>query len=124
MTGGGEDSLLDPVALARAEAALSNLTADYPRWLDSDLTRARESLDEPADFQRFYSIVHDIKGQAGTFGYPLVTSLAQRLCRHIQDGTADKNRLEQGLNLIRQAMDQGLADETSDDARRLLSSLD
>ena len=38
---------------------------------------------------RMFAIAHDIKGQAGTFGYPLLSDLAARLCRLLQTDGAE-----------------------------------
>lgn len=124
MSEGDEDSYLDPAALARAEAALGNLAADYPRWLEADLDRAAHCLTPPADVERIYTILHDIKGQAGTFGHPLVSVLAQRLCLGVKQGRADPAWLELGITLIRQAMAGGITEPDHDDAKALLSRLD
>jgi len=124
MNDGDEDSFLDSAALARAEAALGNLAADYPRWLDADLTRAQKCLSPPADAAGFYAILHDIKGQAGTFGYPLVSAIAQRLCQDIQSGNAQTSRLERGVTLIRQAVADGVTNDTGEVGRQMLASLD
>ncbi|MGE4279122.1 MAG: Hpt domain-containing protein [Magnetospirillum sp.] len=124
MSDGGADPLLDPAALALAEAALGNLAADYPRWLETDLDRALACLQAPADPKRCYAILHDIKGQAGTFGYPLVSAIAQLLCRSIQAGQDDPDVLRQGLNALRQALAQGPSDDITPDGQALLASLD
>lgn len=124
MTDGDDEPFLDPAALARAEAALDNLAADYLRWLDADLNRAQDCLAAPGDDQRLFAILHDIKGQAATFGYPLVSAIAHRLCRDIQGGKGASRRLEHGLALIRQAMAEGEADDSGEAGRRMLATLD
>ncbi|MBI2241599.1 MAG: Hpt domain-containing protein [Magnetospirillum gryphiswaldense] len=120
MIEGDEDSFLDPVALARAEAALHNLAAEYPHRLEVDLTRADACLAAPADIDRLYTILHDIKGQAGTFGYPLVGAIAQRLCLGIKEGRTDQAWLELGVTLIRNAA----ASPNHDAPHALLTRLD
>lgn len=124
MNDGGADPLLDPAALALAEAALGNLAADYPRWLEADLQRALASLEHPAEPQKCYAILHDIKGQAGTFGYPLVSAVAQLLCRAMQTGQNDPPVLRQGLTVLRHALDLGPSDGITPDGQALLTSLD
>lgn len=86
------DGDLDPDALARAEAALARLAENYLSWAEADCASLRACLAEieahPADaadgLWRLFRIAHDMKGQAGTFGYPLVTEVAHRLCRSIE----------------------------------------
>lgn len=91
MAGGGDDDLpgLDAASLARAEAALAGLSEDYLRWAEADATALAACLadlaaapDRSAEcMARLFRVAHDMKGQAGTFGYPLVTTVAARLCR-------------------------------------------
>ncbi len=75
---------LDPQALAKAEAALAALAQDYLRWAARDVDAMREALagsaDDPHAWQALFAVAHNIKGQAGTFGYPLITALGSRLC--------------------------------------------
>jgi chemotaxis protein histidine kinase CheA len=83
----GSELEYDEQMVARAEAAVAKLAEEYDTWLQNDLVeivrlrdevkgdpdRARSHLDEMA------RRVHDVKGQAGTFGYTLVTTLADSL---------------------------------------------
>ena len=73
----------------RAQDAVAELSADYQNWALADLAKAEQALAEargdlaaaqPA-LQRLYGIAHDMKGQGGSFGFPLVTHVAQSLCR-------------------------------------------
>jgi hypothetical protein len=93
MAGDGDLPELSPEALARAEAALAALSGRYLEWATEDALRLRACLDEAlaprADLAsllpRLFTISHDMKGQAATFGYPLVSELGDRLCRLIED---------------------------------------
>lgn len=88
----GSDDLPDPDALARAEAALSRLSDDYLSWAEADCAMLRTCVTEihahPSEatdgLWRMFRVAHDMKGQAATFGYPLVTEIALRLCRRIE----------------------------------------
>lgn len=73
----------------RAQDAVAELSADYQNWALADLVKAEQALAEargnpvaaqPA-LQRLYGVAHDMKGQGGSFGFPLVTHVAQSLCR-------------------------------------------
>ena len=82
-----EDVKISPDALARAEAALAEMAEDYPDWvrgLIGDLSASyQKCLDQPegrsAWFAEIRDIARDMKGQGGTFGYPLITSFADSL---------------------------------------------
>lgn len=88
-TGGlsGEEAEISPEALAAAEQALSEMAEDYPDWVSTiidklaeqhQLCLADEGNRKPA-FQEIRAIAHDMKGQGGTFGYPLITTFADSL---------------------------------------------
>jgi HPt (histidine-containing phosphotransfer) domain-containing protein len=82
---------IDPEAIARAEAALEELSKNFDNWMEKEvlrLTQARDTavklgLDEMirADL---YSAAHDIKGEAATFGYPLAARVADSLTKLLE----------------------------------------
>jgi hypothetical protein len=75
-------------ALARAEAAVANLSQDYATWALADVAKARAALaaatDDPAGqaphVEALFRVGHDLKGQGTSFGFPLVTKIGQSLC--------------------------------------------
>lgn len=49
-----------------------------------ETAKTKSSAEQGAFLKEFlYPIAHDLKGQGTTFGYPLLTSLAARVCAHI-----------------------------------------
>jgi hypothetical protein len=77
---------VDPAALERAEAALKQLAEHYPAVLAESAKAAqaawsawRGALADEALKQSLAVIAHDIRGQAGSFGYPLATEVARSL---------------------------------------------
>jgi HPt (histidine-containing phosphotransfer) domain-containing protein len=103
----GEKVEFDPVA--RAEAALAELAADFSVWMESECARldaARHAIRASgltqAGKEVLFRAAHDIKGQAATFGYPLVAPVADSLCRLIEH-TPEVPRLP--LRLIDQHVD-------------------
>jgi len=102
---GVDDS--DPVA--RAEAALKELAGEFPAWMHSECERleaARLDLQQQPATQKtmdeLFRAVHDIKGEAATFGYPAVVAAAESLCRLIEH-TPDVTRIP--LALVDQHVD-------------------
>jgi chemotaxis protein histidine kinase CheA len=79
--------------LARAQAAVDDLARGYTTWARADVDRARKALDaamaEPAQRARhveeLFRVAHDLKGQGSSFGYPLVTRIADTLCKLTRD---------------------------------------
>lgn len=97
----------DPVA--RAEAALAELADDFAKWMDQECARldtARHALRangiNQATRDALFLAAHDIKGQAETFGFPLVMPVADSLCRLIEH-TPDMRRIP--LSLVDQHVD-------------------
>lgn len=79
----------DPVA--RAEAALAELSGEFGTWMDSECERletARREVKGSGFTQQshdaLFRAAHDIKGEAGTFGFPAVASIADSLCRLLE----------------------------------------
>jgi len=91
----------DPVA--RAEAALAGLAGEFPGWMHDEceqLDRARRvalaaGMAAPQCAMLFRA-AHDIKGQAATFGFPLVCAVAESLCVLIEE-TRDPRRIPAAL---------------------------
>lgn len=77
-------------ALARAQAAVAELGDQYLSWVSADLARLEDCLNgiddppAPAQLRAAFEVAHVIKGQGGTFGYPLVTGIANLLCRYLE----------------------------------------
>ena len=80
-------------ALRAAEEAVNELAASFTTWLAEDLGRASEALGRAktapganaAEIEEVFGICHNIKGQAGSFGYDLMTRIAGMLCDYIRD---------------------------------------
>lgn len=78
---------IDPKAMAEAEAALAKMSEDYPDWVSGLLMKMQEQhgrcVDTPENrkdlFEVINHIAHDMKGQGGTFGYPLITTFSDSL---------------------------------------------
>jgi HPt (histidine-containing phosphotransfer) domain-containing protein len=97
----------DPVA--RAEAALAQLSSEFSSWMDDEcelLDRARRNVRQNGmtaqPREALYRSAHDIKGQAATLGFPLVAAVAESLCRLIEE-THDPARIP--LDLVDQHVD-------------------
>jgi HPt (histidine-containing phosphotransfer) domain-containing protein len=101
------DVIDDPVA--RAEAALIELSSEFSGWMESECDRleaARQDVKRDGFTQKthdeLFRAAHDIKGEASTFGYPAVAGIANSLCRLIEH-TPDMERIP--LPLLDQHVD-------------------
>jgi len=65
-------------AIARADAMLESIFADYPNHLKATLSEMAE-MAAAENWQTLRVAVHDLKGQAGTCGWPLIGLVARSL---------------------------------------------
>lgn len=93
--GAGRLGALDPAAIAKAEAALKNLSGNFAQWLQDEIAKleaARQAIRNegltPQTTEGLYLRAHDLKGLGTTYGYPLITRIAASLCVLTDD--ADK----------------------------------
>jgi Hpt domain len=72
--------------IAKAEDALSILKQEFGGWMEREVERLEGALTAflaaPAtERANFFRAIHDMRGQAGTFGFPLAGRIADNLCR-------------------------------------------
>jgi chemotaxis protein histidine kinase CheA len=87
-----EGPKVDAEALLRAEQAIARLSGDYLELVEHDLDRLQAAFDafrrEPAEWRRnaeaVFQVAHDIKGQGGSFDFPLMTIIGDSLCRLLE----------------------------------------
>ena len=80
-------SLPDEDPVARAEAAMDTLSSEFADWMVKECDRLdaaragirQHGFNKAAIAELFHS-VHDLKGDAAAFGYPLTTPVASSLC--------------------------------------------
>jgi chemotaxis protein histidine kinase CheA len=79
----------DPVA--RAEAALSQLSSEFSSWMLAECERieaARQAIRllgmTQHTHEALFRAAHDVKGESATFGYPEVVGVADSLCRLLE----------------------------------------
>jgi HPt (histidine-containing phosphotransfer) domain-containing protein len=122
----------DPIA--RAEEALGNLASEFSGWMDQEceqLDEARQKVKAEGFMQAtrdsLFRAAHDIKGEAATFGFPLVAPPAESLCRLIEH-TPDTARIplelvDQHVDTIRAIVREGARSDIEDVARALTRRL-
>ncbi len=96
--GAGEFSL---EALKAAEAEFAKMAEDYPDWVQGHIRNLYDhhgrSVDTPEQrhqhFKALNEIAHDLKGQGGTFGYPLISYFGASLfdCTRPREGHLDEH---------------------------------
>lgn len=81
---------IDPEILARAEQAVAALSESFVAAAREDLATMRGLVDtlaagpDPGSVDALYGRAHDMAGQGGSFGFPLLSRLGRSLCDLIQ----------------------------------------
>ncbi len=79
--------------MSKAQTSIDTVGEDYEDWARKDLARLQlaaqvarsDTADRGRHLQAIFRISHDMKGQGGSFGYPLVTDITRILCRFIDN---------------------------------------
>jgi hypothetical protein len=85
---GGKLGPVNAAAIARAEAAMESLSANFDTWICDELDKLEaarkavlaDGLSSDAG-QHLFNAAHDLKGLGLTYGYPFVSGMADSLCK-------------------------------------------
>ena len=84
---GPKSGLFNADALAKAEAALKELSSNFAQWMNDEIAKldaARAKITElgfnQATADQLYVHAHDLKGLGATYEFPLITRVAASLC--------------------------------------------
>ena len=90
---GPRDKEAEVQALARAEAALATLSANFDAWMEDDLSKLYTARDamllhgvDDVTIDQLFTPALDLKGLGATYDFPLVSRLAASLCKLLGDG--------------------------------------
>ncbi len=120
--------------LARAEAALAQLSSEFGDWMIAECDRldaarraVRESGFTKGSFEELFHAAHDLKGDAATFGFPLAAGAAESLCR-ILEHSPDPDRIpialvDQHVDAIRAIVREYARQDIADVATALTDRL-
>ncbi len=132
----GGPGAVDEETLEKAETVITQETDNYIELAKADLKKIQVGLakikDSPDDPQPGMEMVffsaHNIKGQAGSFGFELLTMIAERLCRiieYLDEVTVKEVQVMELCVLAMQlAISQGLTGEGGEEGAALVEGLD
>jgi hypothetical protein len=122
--------------LARAQAAVADLARNYGPNTLADLDGCAELLktaravpeQRAAAIKDLYNIAHNIKGQGGAFGYPLVTRIGDSLCTLVRQerefSDADLGVVQAHLDALRLILTKDIKGEGGEVGARLAARLE
>jgi chemotaxis protein histidine kinase CheA len=94
---------IDMAAVKRAEAAMETMKSEFGDWLAEDVSRLGSCRDQlakaPTSATRadLFRVAHDLKGQAETYEYPMISRIAASLTKLLEETKASR---ETPLGLI------------------------
>ena len=117
----------------KAMAVLNDLAQDYLLWVQDDLKKLSDTYNKALNAgsveranligQDLFRIAHDMKGQGSTFGYNLITDIANHLCRYIEQfDTFDDyqmNTIEIHINALKEIIEKQLIEDGGERGKEL-----
>lgn len=75
-------------AIGKALQLADDLIDSYQGWAVDDLQKLWQAFGDgkrtPADVRALFNIAHEIRGQGGTFKFPLISLVADSLCKFLE----------------------------------------
>ena len=128
---------VDAAMLEKAEALIANLQGDFVVWVQEDLKRLQQHFDtakaQPVEerahaMKEVFGVLHDMKGQGGSFGFPLVTTIANQLCRFMETrtsfGQAEMDAISLCINSIRLIVAERMSGDGGMKGEKLLKGIE
>jgi CheY-like chemotaxis protein len=126
----------DPeMLIAQIEAGIAGLKKQYLSWAEADLQAlysaldaARQHLDQAGDHVKAMGeTAHSMRGQGGTFGYPLITQIGNSLCelteKATEFGAAELEALELHVRAIHTVIEGRIEGDGGEAERTMLAGL-
>jgi len=85
------DGGFDPTAVTRAQRAVQAMAGGYVGQAEAHVAALRQAMNlalvdadlKAAGVRQIYDKTHQLRGEGGTFGFPLITSIGALLCGYI-----------------------------------------
>lgn len=122
-------------AIQAAEAEFQKMSEDYPDWVQSLIDELMESYRRCIDTSELrheklaviHDIAHDMKGQGGTFGYPLITDFGESLykCTYKSEQCSDNlvGLIKAHIDGMKAVIGGRISGDGGDTGKELLESL-
>lgn len=126
---------IDADTIRRAEEAVGKLADQYRDWVRGDLLKLRDCIAKAADggdardaaYTEVRHIAHDLRGQGATFGYPLITRIAQSISQTLKEQAANTDTdasLAAHFDAIGQVIEQNVTVANDPKAGGIIATLE
>ncbi len=132
---GGKAPALPPDILEQAEAGLERAALDFTEWATEYLSNLSQLCDDAMNhpekrgnqFAKVNELAHELRGQGGTFGYPLISVFGKMLYQATMEGCPETdNQVEivrAHIDAMRAVIRDKVAGDGGDVGKSLLGSL-
>lgn len=126
----------DEELMEKATAALAEMAEDYPDWVIGLINQLAEEhrrcVDSPEmrrqHFEQLHAIAHDMRGQGGTFGYPLISDFADGLYGFTVPTTSTSDShvevIKAHIDAMRVVIKERISGDGGDMGKEIKASLD
>jgi chemotaxis protein histidine kinase CheA len=126
---------IDPSVLERAEQAVAAMADSYLEWaardvgrLQAALAEARQQPGDLAPIQLLREIAHEVRGQGGSFGFPLVSRIATSMYRLLRERatfpTAALSLIDAHIDALRAVLAQRARGDGGSTGQQLAAGLE
>lgn len=129
---------LPPDVLAAAEQEIQSRAGDYATWIAAEVEEMGRRVDRlaqepnavPGLMAQVNRAAHEMRGQGGIFGYPLITHIAKSLYEATRGGAAravaanERQLFKAHVDAIRAVMTARISGDGGATGQQLLASLD
>ena len=128
---------VDAAMLDRAEALIANLHGEFVVWVQEDLKKLQQHFDaamvlpvEERDhaMKQVFGVLHNMRGQGGSFGFPLVTQIANMLCRFMETRAtfqqAEMEAVSLCIDAIRLVVGEGMSGDGGTKGEKLVKGIE
>jgi chemotaxis protein histidine kinase CheA len=120
--------------IAQAEAAVEALRDTYREQLVNDVaelekvwTRFEGGAPAEETLTELHSIAHNIKGQGGSFGYDLVTTIGASFCDYLRSGSRvspdERNIVHMHIRMLKTVSENNISGDGGETGRRIAEKL-
>lgn len=120
-------------AIGEAEQIVKRLEAEYIDKLGQDIDRLetyglryRKSRD-PGALDSLFRLIHNMRGQGSTFGYPLITDIGRSFCRYVRELPEDREvtpaLIDQHVDAMKVVYKRGIKGEGDAIAQAVVEAL-
>jgi len=124
--------------LSEAENVIASMANEYITWVKDDITRLEGFFEQFAAKQdasslhEIFEVSHDMKGQGGSFGYNLITTVTGSLCKVIEAlqkkappyGEKEVSAIKVHIDAIKLIASEHIKGDGGDVGRQLVDGID